>query len=273
MNEALLNEESSRPWWREAWVSLAAGVAVVQFAAFWVLSPRDELRPSPRPMPRTQVHAVPGAPGTAPASDWLWLHAPSLALTTSGQDYSTTAWLRPTPSELVSDDTPAPLRPLPFAPLSQGAFGVGLALPRADPDPVPRWSLPRTPAIARDPGPIRVRAEGRLTLVDAPPTWRLAADTPIPAPPGGLVAAPAAVRLRLDDQGELAAPPVIWESSGQKVTDEAALAWVRSLRWQRGEDGKVRKAADEPMETTVLLVIEWPVPSPTPVAADPTLKR
>lgn len=260
------------PWWRESWVSLAGVVAVAQFAAFWVLSPRDQWGPASAPTPRTRYQST--GSHSATGTEWLWLHSPGLSLTTSGQDFSQEAWLRGAPLELAADDAPAPAHPLPFQPATRTGIEIGLGrvVPRPEADPVPRWTLPRPPLLARDPGPVPLLAAGRATIVEGLGGWRLADGQSVPAlAPGGAAAAPTAVKVRLDEFGEPASPPVVWESSGQPAVDELALRWVRGLRWSQGMPGSPRnpegRLPDPAAGTSGVLWIEWaapPAPAPAP---------
>lgn len=272
MTEFAPSDGERRPWWKESWVTLAGAVAVMQFAAFWILSPRDQLGPATSITPRTRYQSA--ETRSAAASEWLWLHSPSLSLTTSGHDFSQEAWLRGAPLELAADDAPAPAHPLPFQPATRTGPGVGLnsIVPRPEADPVPRWSVPRPAVLARDPGPVPLLSLGRSTIIEGFGDWRLADGQFVPAlGPGLAAAAPTAVKVRLDEFGELAAPPVIWESSGQAPVDELALRWVRTLRWSRAVDGSTRpkeyRLPDPAVGTSGVLWIEWAAPAkpaPTP---------
>src|SRR5690606_10124396 len=95
--------------------------------------------------------------------------------------------------------------------------------------------------------------------------WSLPPDIAVPPPPEGPAPGPTVLKIALDASGEVAAPPIVWESSGIPAADQIAVQRVTVLRLQ----SDTLMTPSEGMQAVAwgFLIIEWARPGPP---LDPT---
>lgn len=242
-------------WLSKRWFLTIGALTLLQAAVFWAVSPWPATPDLP---PRTEARplAVAGVTGGLP-EDWYWLMNPGLLLMPSPPGFSGAAWLRTAPSELAFEPLTVQAHPLPFQPVS--SLGpVADLLPRTGAGPTDRWGVPASVAPLMAVGSMPWPASPRVWVVSGLEGWRPATEIQLPDLPSGAIPRPAVLRLRLNREGELAYPPVLWEGTGVAACDEAALRGVASLHFEPVETGAApgRESAPEPVG---LVALEWAV--------------
>lgn len=221
------------PWWRRRRVVMAGIAVVVQVAFFWMLSLPGEPTGERADGPRTRWTVASDAEGAF--EDWLWLMNPGLFLLPSTHDFSAAAWMEMRRGEVRFEPLTMKAQPLPFAPVAAGATLRGPLLARMDAGPGHRWEVPSgglaVPASAPPPVSRRTTLR-RVTGLDG---WRWPEGWAWPSAPEGTIPGSTILRVTVNERGELAAPPVVWESSGVAAADGLALRWAEGLRWERGD--------------------------------------
>ncbi len=257
--EAVL-EPAPTPWWRQRWLVLAVVVLAAEVAAVWLLSADAEpvagrpRRPNPRYRLLTEAE---GSVREAEAAAWGLLMSPSVMLVPSEHDFSGSGWLAGPKAEVALEAFVARVQPLPFVPMRGEAARLE-AVPRLDPGPASRWEVPRGGGRLPAVGPVALPADGWVRILDGFAGWRLASEPRLEPLPGGLLVPRVVVRVVIDGTGTPASPPVVWESSGEAVSDDAALALVRGLEWVwQGAGGGGGVDADS---SWGLVAVSWPAP-------------
>lgn len=254
MNAAEPADSRALARWRQPWVPIALLAFVVQVAGFWLVS--SEPTRTPRRSPPRQDAFLPepdGIEATLRQDAWRWLFTPAVFLLPSDQDFSGLAWMRVGSGDLEVESLEVPDRPLPWE-LVRGGPGAEPALPRSDPGPAGRWSPPADVALLPGVGAVPLPAENRVRLLAGLRGRAIVAggDPGLPADARVPLARPPVVRVTVDESGELADPPVIWESSELPAADEAAVQAARRLRFERGSAGTGVESG--------LVSPEWAVP-------------
>lgn len=249
-------------WWRQRWVWLSVAILVAEVGVVGLLSARGTpVRPPVRsPMPRYRiVPEMEGSPGTAgsAAEAWSSLMSPAVMLMPSADDFSGSSWLSGPSAEVALEAFVARVQPLTFEPIR--GIGGGLdAYPRVDPGPGSRWEVPRgmgpLPTVVSVPLP----GDGKVRILEGFSGWQLDEGIRLEPLPGGILAQRAVVRLMIDGSGSAASPPVIWESSGASVADEAALNLVGTIRLKRS--GAAPAKAEGLDRSWGFIGVTWPAP-------------
>ena len=243
-------------WYGARWsrgLLVVCGLTIVfQFAFFGLLSPGGENARLKRPMAR---HRWAGEGGMA-QEDWLWLLHPGLLLLPSANGFSGSAWLVPAPSEVPVETSNVRPAPLPFSPPPIAASWAGL-VPRAQDGLADRWGVPALPAEARA-ASLPLPAQPAVRIAAGLTGWRLVSVPEIKTPMAEAFPRPASIRVWLDERGEIAGPPTLWESSGVAAADELARDAVARAHFER-----MGPAPEITRGTGVwgLIVVEWSVPA------------
>ena len=246
-------------WWRQSWLWMAIAILAAEVGVVRLLSSRGTVvGPSPRsPMPRYRmVPEVEQGADRDRAELWSALMSPAVMLLPSVHDFSGSSWLAGPTAEVALEAFLAPIQPLPFESIRAGG---GLEpYPRVDPGPGSRWEVQGgmgpLPKVAAVPLPV----DGRIRILEGLEGWTLDQSIPLEPLPGGVLAQRAVVRVMVDGSGSLASPPVIWESSGASVADEAALGLVRKIQLTRARTRK--PAGDAQEQSWGFIAVTWPAP-------------
>ncbi len=257
---AVARVAASVRWWRQPWLRWTLLILAAEVALVVVLSSRGNptAHRARSPMPRFRILAEPeNSPGPSHAAAWNALMSPSVMLMPSEDDFSGSSWLAGSEAEVALEAFLAPVQPLPFEAIRGTEGGLGV-YPRRDPGPGSRWGLTGgagpLPTVASVPLP----ADGGVRVLEGFEGWRLDQEFRLEPLAGGVLAQRAVVRVVLDETGAPASSPVLWESSGAAVADEAALNLVRGLRMTRAStESEPDRATDR---SWGFLGITWPAP-------------
>lgn len=259
-------------WWRRRWFWLAMAVLAAEVGVVRLLSANENQggNRNRKPLPRYRVVTEEeGSRSEADAMVWSMLMSPSVLLMPSEYDFSGAAWLGGSSAEVALESFAARVQPLPFQPI-RGEGGVADALPRLDPGPASRWEVTEAMGGLPSVAPVALPADGRVRIVEGFAGWRLEPGLRLEPLPGGLLVPRAVVRVSIDADGTPAGPPVIWETSGEGVADEAALVLVRRMRWVRETPESVPAHAQE--RSWGLVAVSWPAPRETGPAVEAARK-
>jgi hypothetical protein len=239
---------------------LALAITLVQCAVFWALSPRD----LPGRMVATPARHEFINETAAAFQEWLWLMTPGVFLLPSSRDFSGVAWLAEDPSDVAFQPLTVKSQPLPFAPVAASVATADL-LPRIDSGPAAHWDLPPAEIPLPSVPPVPLRDKGAVRIASGLESWQLPRDIPVPPPPAGTIPGPALLKIAVDSSGELAAPPVVWETSGNPAADQLARDMVMALKLE----SERAPPAPEGEETIAwgFIIVEWARQGPPP---DPT---
>jgi len=193
------------------------------------------------------------------ADAWSALMSPAVMLMPSADDFSGSSWLAGPSAEVALEAFLARIQPLPFESIRGGGGGLN-AYPRVDPGPGSRWAVPGgmrpLPKVASVPLP----ADGTVRILEGLAGWRLDGAFQSEPLPDGVLAQRAVGRVMVDGSGSPASPPVLWESSGASVADEAALTLVRRIQLTRATPGA--RTDDERERSWGFIAVTWPAPHP-----------
>ncbi|MBX3746258.1 MAG: hypothetical protein KF833_13210 [Verrucomicrobiae bacterium] len=245
----------ARPWWRRRRVAMAAIAVGAQVAFFWMLSLPGEPTEVRVEGPRTQWTMAGDSEGAF--EDWLWLMNPGLFLLPSTHDFSAAAWMEMRRSEVGFEPLTMKSQPLPFAPMAAGMSLRGPLLARMDAGPGHRWEVPSggltLPASTPPPVPRRTT----LRRVSGLEGWQGPEGGEGPAGPEGAIPGPTILRVTINERGDVAVPPVVWEGSGVPAADGLALRWVEGLRWERADGGSGGSSGSGAGWTWGLVAVDW----------------
>jgi len=254
-------EARRRPgrWRRRRWVWLAAGILSAEVVAVVLLSGRGLPDPVNRRGIPTRFTVLAESPDPGKEESWGLLMSPAVLLMPSGHDFSGRSWLSEDTGDAPLEAFLARVQPLPFLPVREGleggapGWGSGLG---------ERWMvssgmkpLPEVPAVS-------LPVDGRVRILEGFEGWRLAREVRLEPLPEGILAQRAVVRVAIDRTGLPASPPILWESSGESVADQAAVNLVRRLEWVR-----VRSESESTEPVWGLVAVTWPAPRVVPVGA------
>lgn len=248
-----------RRWWRQSWVWMAVAILVAEVGVVRLLSSRGALvgRPLRSPLPRYRMIPV-EEEGVDRERGELWsaLMSPAVMLMPSAYDFSGSSWLAGPTAEVALEAFLARIQPLPFESI-RGGGGLE-AYPRLDPGPGSRWEVQGgmgpLPNVASVPLPV----DGWIRILEGLAGWTLDQSVRLEPLPEGVLAQRAVVRVMVDGSGSLASPPVIWESSGAPVADEAALGLVRKLQLRRAGSGA--PGVNDQERSWGFIAVSWPAP-------------
>ncbi|MGE3308914.1 MAG: hypothetical protein AB7O66_03020 [Limisphaerales bacterium] len=248
--------------WRQPWIRWTALIVAVEVATVAVLSSRGTpgVARARAPIPRFRLITEPAeVAGSGRAAAWSALMSPSVMLMPSEDDFSGSSWLAGSEAEVSLEAFVAPVQTLPFEAIRGTDGGLG-TYPRRDPGPGSRWSvtggggpLPQVPAVP-------LPAEGGVRVLEGFEGWRLAREIRLAPLDGGVLAQRAVVRVVLDETGAPASSPVLWESSGAAIADEAALRLARGIQMIREGSESGTEAEEAPRHSWGFLGITWPAP-------------
>ncbi len=254
-----------RDWWRwfrQPWVVLAAGVLVMEFVVLWAVSAKGHWGTGQSPRARHSL--APLADVDTRLSQWLWVMHPGIMLAPTTKDFSGAAWMVRKGVEVEFESLKPTVQPLPYEPLPRVATEVGLGL-RSGRSHDWQWELPTVPltfpAVSALPFPASTTA--RLEQGGASLVLRLADELPLA--PAGAAPERLVLRLTVDRQGAVAAPPLVWESSGDAALDAALVS--RALRWTFEVPAESQALGGD---FSVLVRVDWgiqTVAAPTPTAS------
>ncbi len=252
-----------RRWWRQSWLWMALAILAAEVGVVVLLSSRGALvGPAPRsPMPRYRMVPEAEEGGDRDRAElWSALMSPAVMLMPSAYDFSGSSWLAGPKAEVALESFLAPIQPLPFESIRGGGGLEPYA--RVDPGPGSRWEVRGGMGPLPTVGPVPLPVDGWIRILEGLAGWTLDQSVRLEPLPEGVLAQRAVVRVTVDGSGTLASPPVIWESSGASVADEAALALVGKLQLTRA--GSRAPAADGLERSWGFIAVSWPAPKEGP---------
>ena len=239
-------------WWRRRWIWLAAGILLAEVIAVMLLSGRGLPETVNRRRPQTRFTVLAESQNPGDEESWGLLMSPAVLLMPSGQDYSGRSWLSDDTGDAPLEAFLARAQPLPFLPVRAG---LGEGVPGADAGLGERWIVSSGMKPLPEVPPVSLPLDGRVRILEGFEGWRLAREVRLDPLPEGVLAQRAVVRVAIDRTGLPASPPILWESSGESVADQAAVNLVRRLEWARvnSESGILEPCWG-------LVAVTWPAP-------------